>query len=160
MNARANFRFWLPVVLWVGVIFFFSSDMGSAEQTSRFIGPVLRWFYPGVTPETIAQVQLLVRKAAHLIEYGILGLLIFRAFVWSGKRSAWPWAAASWLGAATCAGLDEFRQTFTASRTGSPIDVMIDAVGAALGIALYWLWTRRKKFAGALVSPSRQAPRS
>lgn len=147
MQTRSTLRFWLPVLLWIGVIFIFSSDMASAEQTSRIIGPLLRWLVPDVSPATIGQVQLAVRKCAHLTEYGILGLLVFRAFVWSGKRSAWPWAAASWLGAATCAGLDEFRQTFTAARTGSPIDVMIDALGAALGVAIYWWWSRREKFA-------------
>lgn len=149
MNARSSLRFWLPVAVWIGVIFAFSSDMASAEQTSRIIGPFLRWLDPEIAPATIAQVQLVVRKCAHLTEYGILGLLVYRAFVWSGKRALWPWAAASWLGAATCAGLDEFRQSFTVSRTGSPIDVMIDAVGAALGVVIYRLWSRRKNFGAA-----------
>ena len=41
------------------------------------------------------------------------------------------------------AATDEYHQSFVASRTGSPIDVMTDATGAAIGLSIYWLLPRR-----------------
>ncbi|MFN2541920.1 MAG: VanZ family protein, partial [Chthoniobacterales bacterium] len=60
-------------------IFIGSTDLLSAEHTSRYIGPFLRWFAPHVSDATIASVQMVVRKGAHLTEYAILGALLYRA---------------------------------------------------------------------------------
>ncbi len=64
----------------------------------------------------------------------------------------WRWAVLAWLVAVTWAGLDEFHQTFVASRTGSPIDVMIDATGALAGLALYCWFVRRRAVAVAVTA--------
>ena len=71
----------------MGVIFLFSTDTFSGSQTSRFIGPILKWFAPDITNDSIALVQLAVRKIAHLVEYAILSMLICRALA---KRLAKP----------------------------------------------------------------------
>ena len=71
-----------------------------------------------------------LRKAAHMTEYGLLWLLLFRAFGW---RGAW-WAAAIAVGYAIS---DELHQSTVDGRTGTPIDVAIDAAGVGLA-ALVW----------------------
>src|SRR5690349_15241729 len=76
---RRHLLAWLPVVLWLALIFTFSTDAGSSKRTSRIIGPLLRWLHPGVSEETINTVQTVVRKGAHLTEYAILAALIWRA---------------------------------------------------------------------------------
>jgi VanZ family protein len=53
----------------------------SAEHTSRFIGPLLHWLYPTISPFTILRVQLFVRKLAHVSEYAVLAVLLYRAVV-------------------------------------------------------------------------------
>ena len=148
MTSRLFFKYWMPVIAWMAVIFAASGDMMSAEHTSRFIGPFLRWFAPDISPATIASVQFFVRKAAHLTEYAILGALLVRAvFFRAGKMTA-RYAVAIWLVAVAWAALDEFHQSFVASRTGAPADVMIDAIGALIGLGIY-CWFARGNQAGA-----------
>src|SRR5947207_10040646 len=137
MNVRSWLKFWLPVIAWMIFIFIGYTDLLSAEHTSRFIGPFLRWFAPGISEATVASVQLVVRKCAHLTEYAILAALLVRAF-----RQRQPRAdralAISFLIAAVYAAVDEFHQSFVASRTGSPWDVLFDCAGALAGVLIYW----------------------
>ena len=79
MKAKLFLKYWLPVVIWLSVIFIGSTDVMSAEQTSRFIAPFLRWLKPDIAPETIAQIHLAIRKLGHLTEYAILAMLFLRA---------------------------------------------------------------------------------
>ena len=131
-SVREFLKFWLPVLAWMIFIFIGSTDLLSAEHTSRFIGPFLRWFAPGVSDATIASVQFFVRKLGHLTEYAILAALLYRAF----RRSRPKAVALCFVVAAIYAELDEYHQSFFASRTGSPWDVMVDCVGALIGLAL------------------------
>ena len=149
MKFPVLLKYWLPVLLWMIFIFIGSTDLMSAEHTSRFIGPFLRWFAPDITEATIASVQLVVRKCAHLTEYAILAVLLYRAFRQSTAR-LWRAAAFAFLVAAVSASLDEFHQAFVASRTGSPWDVMIDCIGALIGLAIYWRFSRARSLTSDL----------
>jgi VanZ family protein len=143
MNVRTFVWYWVPVIAWVSLIFVASTDLMSGQQTSRFIGPFLHWLIPDISPAMIAAVQLAVRKTAHVTEYAVFAILLLRAFVAGRRRTlSQPWLVL--LIAALCAGLDEFHQSFVASRTGSPRDVAIDICGAAVGLVLYVWFTRRK----------------
>jgi VanZ family protein len=138
--VRGFLKSWLPVLAWMTFIFIGSTDLLSAEHTSRFIGPFLRWFAPDISDATIASVQLVVRKCAHLTEYAILAALLYRAL----RRSS-DWAVAlSFVIAAVYATLDEFHQSFVASRTGSLWDVAIDCLGAMVGLGIFRLVRNRK----------------
>ena len=134
----AGMKYWLPVIAWMLLIFIASTDLMSAQHTSRFIGPFLLWLHPGISPEALRAVQFAVRKAAHVMEYAILGVLLVRAWRGGVRAICWWHALAALLMAGTYAALDEFHQSFVASRTGSPLDVAIDTCGAALGVALYF----------------------
>ena len=125
-------------------VFIGSTDLLSAEHTSRFIGPFLRWFAPDISEATIASIQLVVRKCAHLTEYAILAALLSRAFRQTQLRLGRA-LAISVLIAAVYAALDEFHQSFVASRTGSPWDVLIDCAGALAGVWIYWRAIRNWK---------------
>ena len=138
--VRAFLKYWLPVLAWMVFIFIGSTDLLSAEHTSRFIGPFLRWFAPDVSEATIASIQLVVRKCAHLTEYAILAALVYRALRVHRERVLVP----AFLLAAIYAALDEFHQSFVPSRTTSPWDVMIDCFGAAIGLALCLTFRRKR----------------
>ena len=125
----------------MGVIFFMSTDTGSAAHTSRFLGPLLHWLKPDITPEQFATVQLGVRKAGHLGEYALLAVLLVRAILGS-RRESISAAALAWGGAVLYAASDEWHQSFVPSRTASAGDVAIDAVGALLGLALFFAWRK------------------
>ena len=124
-----------------------SSDLMSAEHTSRFIGPFLRWLIPDMSAEGVAAVQFYVRKAAHVTEYAILAVLIMRALAGETKRSVTLHIFAAIGMALLCAAADEFHQSFVGSRTGSPLDVMLDLAGALLGVVIYKLFLRRTAWA-------------
>ena len=108
--SRARWRRWVLVAAWMGVIFFFSAQ---PDQSLNF----------GQTT--------LVSKLAHVAEYAVLGALIQWAL---GAGRVWP----AWWMTLAYAVTDEFHQTFVPGRTARVTDVLIDAAGAAIGIALVW----------------------
>jgi len=139
MTLGSFLKYWLPVLAWMVFIFIGSTDLLSAEHTSRFIGPFLRWLAPDVSDATIASIQLIVRKCAHLTEYAILAALFYRALRLHRTRVL----GAAFVFAGLYAALDEFHQSFVASRTGTAYDVMIDCAGAMIGLVIYRLINRR-----------------
>jgi VanZ family protein len=138
--VRTFLNYWLPVLAWMIFIFVGSTDLLSAEHTSRYIGPFLRWFAPHVSDATIATVQLVVRKCAHLTEYAILAALLYRALSERIRRAV----VGAFVSAAIYATIDELHQSFVATRTGTPWDVIIDCVGAIAGLVFYGLVRRRR----------------
>jgi VanZ family protein len=139
---------WLPVLVWLGVIFFGSTDLMSAEHTSRFIVPFLRWLKPDISPETLASIHFIFRKCAHVSEYAVLALLLLRAaiVVTNLKRPIPILYVSVWGICLLVAGTDEFHQTFVRSRSASVRDFMIDIVGAILGLligAIFWMGRAR-----------------
>lgn len=148
-QITARMKRWLMVVAWMLVIFGASSDMGASRNTSRFIGPIVRWLYPQITPSGLETVVFFVRKTAHVTEYAILSILIWRALTLgrpssAGSAVSWKIAALSWALAAGYAASDEIHQMFVPSRTGHWHDVVLDSCGALLGVLICWVWTRTR----------------
>jgi VanZ family protein len=142
---KSFLRYWLPVLIWLGVIFVGSSDLMSAEHTSRFLIPFLRWLKPSISFETLSMIQFAVRKCAHLSEYAILGFLFFRA-IFRGTNLKWSMSILCvnvWLVCVLVAATDEFHQSFVESRGASVWDVMIDAAGAIFGLVISTLFAKR-----------------
>ena len=110
----------------------------SAEHTSRFIVPFLRWLKPGISVETLASIHFVIRKCAHLSEYAILALLLLRASVCviNVKQPMSNLYACIWVACFLIAITDEFHQTFVVSRSASAADVVIDGIGAILGLLI------------------------
>ena len=134
MNERRDRIFAVAsLVFWVGVIFYLSSGQGAMDQTSRFIRPLLEFLFPSASSDTITLYRAFIRKFAHFTEYAILAFLAFRA----SRNSRWKYIAAFALVIAV-ASLDEFNQSFEATRTGSINDVMLDIAGGVSMIAVIW----------------------
>jgi len=148
-NIRVLLKYWLVIVLWFALIFLASSDTKSAGHSSRIIGPVVLWLFPGASPETVETVVLYVRKCAHLTEYAVLALLFWRAFRKPVRNDARPWswrlAGYALLGVLLYAATDEVHQLFVPSRFGTLHDVLIDTTGGALGLLTFWAWGRWRK---------------
>jgi VanZ family protein len=107
MQASRALSLWLPVVVWAAVIFAFSSIPGLSTGLGAW--------------------DTILRKAAHMAEYAILGALLLRAL---GRE-----LPALFFGLAYAV-TDEIHQHFVEGRHASPIDVAIDGVGVAIGIFL------------------------
>jgi len=142
---RTFLKYWLPVFIWIGIILAGSTDIFSAERTSRYLVPFLRWLNPHISPHTIATIHFALRKLGHLTEYAILATLLWRALR-SGNRGQMTMSVlfvVAWFVCAIFAATDEFHQAFVPSRTAAAGDVMIDIVGAFIGLGICWIFARR-----------------
>lgn len=142
-KSGGNFRWWWPAILMMAFIFVGSTDLGAASHQSRFLLPILQWL--GFGEAAIRGIIFTIRKCAHLTEYALLAIFLWRAWM---RRPAfrppvtWSWRDTypAFLFCAAFAALDELHQAFVPSRSASGWDVMIDSVGAAIGILLLWWW--------------------
>ena len=81
-------RYWWPALVWAIVISGFSTGVFTSDNTSRIIIPVLRFFFPHASPETLHFLHHIIRKCAHFTEYFILSLLILRGIRAGRKETA------------------------------------------------------------------------
>ena len=140
-------KYWLPVVVWMTLIFSASTGLGRPENTSRFVRPFLLWLDPKMSEETIEKVHYAIRKTAHFTEYGVLGLLLWRLLhfdPWWAKWRTREFLMALLL-AALYAASDEFHQKFVPGREAAVRDVMIDTCGAGAGLAALRLARRLRR---------------
>ena len=143
--AWRRIRRYGPLLVWIAFIFFASTGEFSADNTSRIIGPLLRWLFPRISEEQLAFAHFLVRKAAHFTEYAVLALLAARAFSTSSVEVLHRrWFLISLCLVVLYALSDEYHQSFVASRTASIYDSLIDMSGGLTALLLYALWRRRK----------------
>jgi len=116
------FKFWLPVILWAGVIFILSSI------------PNLK---------TDLEQDFLLRKVAHMVEFGILTFLLYRALN-QEKIGFCKKLAFSFIFALFYAFTDELHQYYIIGRHCSLTDVGIDSVGILIFTVACYIKNRRK----------------
>jgi VanZ family protein len=135
---------WVPGLVWMLFMFIGSTDVFSAEHTSRFLVPFLLWLEPQISAATIVSIHFALRKIGHLTEYAILAALLWRGLRGTfNTASKMVLALSTFLAAAAFAASDEYHQSFVPSRTASAHDVMIDCVGAFVTVLLCWILARR-----------------
>ena len=115
----------LPPLCWTGVIAYLGSGGWGGDETSAWFVRILSALLPDVSPEVVQAAHFLIRKAAHVFEYAVLAILWRRA-------TGGTWSALAL--AVLTASLDEFRQSFIPTRTGSVYDVLLDGTGAAVAL--------------------------
>lgn len=137
--------YWLPPLAWMAAIFFFSTDSFSGENTGSLLYDIAHWFFPSLSYEQFRPIHFAIRKVAHFTEYGLLALMLFRAFR-SGNTICWQWrwAIFAWLAMAAYALLDEYHQAFVPSRTASINDSLVDILGGTAALLALW-WVRRSR---------------
>jgi VanZ family protein len=131
------FKYWLPLILWMALIFSASTKLGAPDNTSYFFRPLMYWLFPHLPEEQFESIHYFVRKTAHFVEYTILGLLAWRVLrldpafgVFSLRRKCWFALLFCLLYAST----DEFHQRFVPTRQPAVHDVIIDTCGAGFGL--------------------------
>ena len=124
--------YWLPPVLWGLAVLCLSGDLGSGKNTLGILQWLLSWFV-ALEPAQLNMINFYLRKTGHILAYGLMNLLWFRAF--RGHAHYGPWRACLWsLGFCLLfSSIDEGRQWFYPSRGASIWDVILDMTGAALG---------------------------
>ena len=143
---KSFLKYWVPVLGWVVVTFIGSTNVLSVENTSRFIVPFLLWLKPGMTQEATWGIIVVMRHCAHVGEYAILAILMWRALRWGTSVSMRMSTACGvvLLACALFAASDEFHQTFVKSRTPSVRDVLLDVGGASLGLLIAASFANRR----------------
>lgn len=114
MKVKKKAFFWLPPITWMALIFLLSSfpKLQISEGLADFV----------------------LRKLAHMFEYGVLFVLLFLAFK---KTTSLAKRKALWLSfllTVLYAASDEYHQTFVPGRHGCLSDVSIDTLGAVAGV--------------------------
>ncbi len=118
------FWYWVPVALYAGVIFYLSAQSHPEEQLPSFL------------------LKDVSDKVLHAVEYGILGLLCYRAFRWAAGPAVAQQAVVLAIMTASVYGVtDEVHQFFVPFRESSWLDWLADTIGAAIG-AISWRFIR------------------
>ncbi len=116
-RAAIFFRVWLPVLLWMGVIFSLSSVPG--EHIPKVPVPY-------------------VDKVGHLFEYGILGALLIRALLRSKPGMSPLKLSVLAVTVAFLYGIsDEWHQVFVPGRSSEWAEVLLDGLFSMLGIGVF-----------------------
>ena len=114
----ARYLYWIPVVFYMGIIFYFSSKTGGEIHLP--------------TPDYIA----------HGAEYFGLSWLV--QWAWSGSINSKPgrgfWVAI--LISFVYGISDEFHQSFVPGRTPDAMDLLADTVGAMLAQVVWYGWKK------------------
>jgi VanZ family protein len=137
---------WIATVLWMIVIAIESTTYLSANNTSRFLYPLLHFLF-GIDHASFEPWHFYIRKGGHVFGYALLSILLFRAWreTLSGVGNAkWNvrWASIALLGTALVATLDEWHQSYLPSRTGTAKDVALDTSAGILAQVLVFLWVK------------------
>ncbi|HXG64446.1 MAG TPA: VanZ family protein [Blastocatellia bacterium] len=133
--AARLIKYWLPVAAMIGLMYFFSTDSLSGENTRGLIEQIMGWLLSGVSDRTAARINFVIRKSAHFIEYAILAGLLYRAFRADNiPRWRLRWAVYSFAIIFIWALLDEYHQAFTSKRSGSIYDSLLDMAGGLFAL--------------------------
>lgn len=141
-TLRNFIKQWPPLVLWLCFIFWMSTGSFSSENTSSAVRAIAQFLLPHLSAQEALVIHTMTRKAAHVFEYFILGLLLFRTFHVPGAGWKWRWCVVAVIGVVLWALGDEFHQSFVATRASSITDVGIDAAGGILSQIVSAAWYR------------------
>jgi len=137
------------VLIWMGVIFSFSSANGeSSGGTSRAVIVKITETLTDIKDGTekmeqiVDKFQLFVRKSAHFFEYFVLACLVTNMLYSLGVNKYTIIVAA--LICIAYAASDELHQHFIADRSGNLIDVMWDSSAALIGSWLFYKIKNRR----------------
>jgi VanZ family protein len=116
-------KFWLPVLIWAGIIFWLSSipDLESGLKE-----------------------DFLLRKIAHILEYAILTFLLFRAIA-QEKINFVKTLILGIIIAFFYSVSDEYHQTFIQGRQGSLKDIGIDGIGILITGLVWYIKNKGRK---------------
>lgn len=117
---RTFFVYVAPALIWMGIIFYFSS-------------------LPRVSVSDAYTINFLFFKSLHVIEYGVLYVLLYRAFK-QDKRPRTRYFVWAFITALLYALSDEYHQSFSPGRSPSVRDVVIDFIGMSVA---YWILRKR-----------------
>jgi VanZ family protein len=147
--SRPNLvRAWWPAVVWIGLIMFESTDFFSSQNTGTVLYTILTHLFGQINFYKFLVFHHYLRKTGHVVGYGMLSLLLLRAWrATLGRIHTLLLRAAllSWLGTAFVAAMDEWHQSYIPSRTGTVWDVALDTVAGVAFLVVAYFRLRRSE---------------
>ncbi|MEA3355035.1 MAG: VanZ family protein [Patescibacteria group bacterium] len=110
-------KLWIPVIIWAGIIYSFSSMSINKEVEFSWM-------------------DFIIKKSAHVIEYAVLFWLVFRAVSDNNKNVSKSIFIKVFIITVLYAFSDEWHQTFVAGREGTLRDVGFDTIGTLISLNL------------------------
>lgn len=128
-------------ICWMIFIFYMSNQPStvSSSQSGGFINMLCNIPVIGIVAENLMKIGLdefLIRKSAHMFLYSVLAILLY--MVVKGRSNIRDYSLVFIL-TALYAGTDEFHQLFIYGRSGEFRDVLVDSIGALIGLLLVFL---------------------
>ena len=143
MNFFRNEIFWLylPLIVWIGGVFYLASGRGSMSRTAPFFVTLLRFLFPRRDLNRLQNYHVVIRKFGHFATYATLALLASIVFYNSSLMFAAKfWYACTFAVVFVVASTDEILQRFHPQRVGSLADVVLDCIGGLAMIFLFWIF--------------------
>ncbi|MGV8147176.1 MAG: VanZ family protein [Alkaliphilus sp.] len=135
---------WLAVLLWMALIFNLSSQPANqSNKLSEGVTKIIVDTVERVAPSTdfdLSRLNHIVRKNAHFFAYLVLSLLVMNAV----RRTGGNDIKLTLLICVLYAISDETHQIFVPGRSAQVSDILIDGVGAVVGIVMYLGFSRMK----------------
>lgn len=134
-----NLKRWLPVLLWMGVIYFLSSRSNPYTYIPTWVNDCVKLMPKTPFWHEYCDTEYLGR-VAHMGSYALLSLLLYRALAGSRWRSD---LRKVYLGVVLLVWgygwSDEIHQLFVPFRTFQILDLAIDLAGVTLAVLLIYL---------------------
>lgn len=134
------------VIFWMTLIFAFSAKPADqSTQDSHLVGNLVADLVQGVSRSEwsageqqafVEHIDFYVRKAAHMAEYAVLGILLMRCLHSFGIMCPSLWKYALMAGILYAVS-DEVHQYFVPGRACQLRDVLIDGTGVLIGIVVW-----------------------
>lgn len=134
--ALKKFIPWIPVIIWMGVIFYLSHQPASeSSELSAGLAAKIIYLIEVIIPVDPDTFHHFIRKSAHFLAYFILGVLVTNALRIQNVK----FTGLAFLICVLYAISDEVHQLFIPGRIGEVRDVLIYGTGALIGISVYML---------------------
>lgn len=142
----------LLVIIVACIIFYFSSEVStkSSRTSGKVIENTIKICEPEIKEEMLVEkvekLQHLYRKSAHFLLYATLGFFTYNLFrnikkniIKNKKNTFKTYILLSQIFCSIYATTDEIHQFFVPGRSSQVSDVLLDSVGAFVGIMLSYL---------------------
>jgi VanZ family protein len=165
--SRPSPAAWIPVIFGLAVICFESTQVMGGDRTARWLSEIWPTTLGQVSAPFFGEVHHLLRKLGHFTGYGMLGLLLRKAWYNSvriylkmiGNQLMFAASALSVSCIFLIGSLDEWHQSMVPGRTSTCRDVLIDTGGALLFNAIFWAIRARRRSALRTHRPLKLDPR-
>ena len=135
-NRKRNIKAVLLGLLVVSVIaFIWLNSFLDASASNKLSNIILRWLFPNGSGNNGGANSFLIRKAAHFIEYAVLGSTVAIVALFMRKNYGKVFVGLSLFGILMVAVIDEYIQSFS-DRTSLVADILLDFSGAVVGLLL------------------------